>query len=168
MTTIAAKDGVMACDSCWTDSNGLYGTSLTKIIRLKSGALLGEAGDVDNRAVVKLLQGCKTFDQLPTALELAATCANSTSLLMLSNGEMASIYIGRIDGTTAYEASVWKVNRGGAAVGSGAQVALGAMDSGKSARQAVEIACRRDVNSKPPVHHVALKLTSKRKPRAAK
>ena len=68
MTTIACKDGVMACDSCWTDANWLHSTTLTKIIRLKSGALLGEAGDNDSRAVVKLLQNCKKFDQVPTAL----------------------------------------------------------------------------------------------------
>ena len=134
MTTVACKDGWMACDSCWTDSNWLHGTSLTKIIRLKSGALLGEAGDNDSRAVVKLLQNCKTFDQLPSAIDLAATKVDCCSLIMFANGDVAMLSIERTEiGDMIHTAGAWRVNRGGAAVGTGAAVAIGAMDAGKSA-----------------------------------
>jgi len=170
MTTIAVKDGWMACDSCWTDANWLHGTSLTKITRLKSGALLGEAGDNDSRAVVKLLQSVKTFDQMPAALELAATKVDCASLLMFPNGDVAMITIDLQENTSdlIHKAGAWLVNRGGAAVGTGAAVAIGAMDAGKSAREAVEIACRRDPNSKAPVHSVALKPSPTKPKRAPK
>ena len=162
MTTIAVKAGVMACDSCWTDSNWLHGTSLSKITRLESGALLGEAGDNDSRAVVRLLQNIKSFAQMPTALKLAGCCVDYVGLIMFPNGDVASISIEReMLGELSYTANAWKVNRGGAAVGTGAAVAIGAMDAGKSAREAVEIACRRDPHSKLPVHSVALKPIKK-------
>ena len=164
MTTIACKDLIMACDSCWTDANWLQGTSQTKIIRLKSGALLGEAGDNDSRAVVKLLQNCKKYDNVPSALELAACKVDYCALLLLPNGELVQIAIDRAENSAedTYYANAWRVNKGGSAVGSGGSVAIGAMDAGKSAREAVEIACRRDPNSKAPVHAVALKVEPKK------
>ncbi len=160
MTTIAVKAGVMACDSCWTDSNGLHGTSLNKITRLKSGALLGEAGDNDSRAVVKLLQNVKNYDQMPSAQELESTRVDYAALILFLNGETAEITITRHEGGSDvhFTAGSHRVNRGGAAVGTGAMVAIGSMDAGKSAREAVEIACRRDPYSKGPVYAVALKV----------
>jgi S-methylmethionine-dependent homocysteine/selenocysteine methylase len=153
VTTIAVKDGEMACDSCWTDCNWLYGTSMNKITRLKSGALLGEAGDNDSRAVVKLLQNCKTFDQLPTAIELSDCKVDYAALILFPDGTMAQISIEH-DQTVeeAYHGGAWPVNRGCSAVGTGAAVAIGAMRAGKSAREAVAIACGEDPNSKLPVH----------------
>jgi ATP-dependent protease HslVU (ClpYQ) peptidase subunit len=41
---------------------------------------------------------------------------------------------------------------GYAACGSGMDYALAAMDAGATARQAVEIACKRNINCRPPVH----------------
>ncbi len=153
MTTIAVKDGVMACDSCWLDDNEVHSTSLTKITRLKSGALLGEAGDVDSRAMVRLLQNVKTFEQVPLSADLAATnLADYAGLLLFPSGKVAMLSVSRSSTTGGCSAGAHEVNRGGAAVGSGAGIAVGAMDSGKSAREAVEIACRRDPYSKAPVH----------------
>lgn len=162
MTTIACKDRIMACDSCWTDSNSLVGTSKNKIVKLKSGALLGEAGDNDSRAVVKLLQNVKNFDQMPTALELAACCVDYAAVILFPNGDMAQIAIER-DKTVemAYIAGAWPVNRGMTAVGSGAEVAIGAMAAGKSASQAVAIACQWDPNSKLPVHEIAISVVAR-------
>lgn len=165
MTTIACKDGTMACDSCWTDSNDVQGTSLTKIIRLKSGALLGEAGDNDSRAVVKLLQSVKNFDQMPTALELAACCVDYLAIILFANGSMAQISITRCGeaGEMSYVAGAWPVNRGCTAVGSGAQLAIGAMKAGKTAREAVMVSCDSDPNSKLPVHTYVVEQPIKRK-----
>lgn len=157
MTTIACKDRTMACDSCWTDSNWLVGTSRNKIIKLKSGALLGEAGDNDTRAVVKLLQGVKNFGQLPTARELAECAVDYTAIILFPSGEMAQISIERhAESSMSYVANAWPVNRGMSSVGTGAAVAIGAMASGKTASQAVAIACSWDPNSKMPVHEEAL------------
>ncbi len=159
MTTIACKNGVMACDSCWTDSNWLVGTSKNKITKLKSGALLGEAGDNDSRAVVKLLQGVKSFAQMPPALDLAACAVDYAAIILFSTGEMAQVSIDRhgSEGSMAYVANAWPVNRGMSAVGSGAAVAIGAMAAGKTASQAVAIACAWDPNSKLPVHEATVK-----------
>lgn len=168
MTTIAAKDGIMCSDSCWTDSNWLQGTSANKITRLKSGALLGEAGDNDSRAVVKLLQNVKSFDQLPSALDLAECKVDYAAVMLFPTGEMAQITIER-DQTVemAYIAGAWPVNRGCTAVGSGAAVAMGAMKAGKTAREAVAIACDLDPNSKLPVHSMSCE-PKKRKTRSTK
>ena len=158
MTTIACKIesgvGEIACDSCWTDSNDLHGTSMNKIIRLKSGALLGEAGDNDSRAVVKLLQNVKNFEHMPSALDLAACAVDYAAIILFPNGTMAQIMIQRHNenGEMSYTAGAWPVNRGCSAVGSGAGPAMGAMRAGKSAREAVAIACDCDPNSKLPVH----------------
>jgi hypothetical protein len=56
---------------------------------------------------------------------------------------------------------LWEINGPFAAVGSGGDAALVAMDCGKSARDAVRVACKYDPNSRPPVHLVALNLAAK-------
>lgn len=164
MTTIACKDGVMACDSCWTDGSGLFGTSMNKIVRLKSGALLGEAGDNDSRAVVRILQGVKTFDQMPTALELAACAVDYAAVILFPNGDMAQISITHYNdnGEFSFKADAWPVNRGLTAVGSGGHIAWGAMRAGKTAREAVAIACDGDPGSKLPVHSFTIEKAKKR------
>lgn len=153
MTTIACKDGVMACDSCWTDTNGMIGTSKNKITRLKSGALLGEAGDNDSRAVQALLQNVKSFDQMPTAKEIANCEVEYAAIILFPSGEMAQVSIERdARSWTDYIANTFPTNRGCSAVGSGSELAVGCMIAGKSARQAVALACGWDPHSKLPVH----------------
>lgn len=154
MTTIAYKDGVMACDSCWA-SNSVQTTSLTKIQRLSSSALIGTAGDGDVRAVLALLDKIKSPDKLPTRFDLAATRCDFDAILVFLTGQVWHISIGRV-GKGDYEGQVWPANRGIAAVGSGSELAIGAMAAGKSARDAVNIACKFDINSRRPVHVVAL------------
>jgi ATP-dependent protease HslVU (ClpYQ) peptidase subunit len=156
MTTCAYKDGVLATDSCWTWGD-TQTTSLIKVRRLSSGALLGGAGDNDDRAVVALLDKIKTFERLPSKAELAATRTRFAGLLVLPRGKVVMIDIEPMDeGYNHYDAQVWEANRGFAAIGSGSHYALGAMAAGKGAKEAVAIACRLDINSKPPVHSMAL------------
>ena len=52
------------------------------------------------------------------------------------------------------------------AIGSGTKLALGAMDAGRSAKRAVEIACGRDPYTAGPVVTMRLTPERKRKPRA--
>lgn len=143
----------MACDSCWTDTNWVAGTLKNKITRLKSGALLGEAGDNDSRAVVKVLQHVKSFAHMPTAKTLAACQVDYAAIVLFPDGDMAQITIEK-EGTTqdSYKAQAFPVNRGMTAVGSGAQLALGFMGADKSAAEAVAFAAEWDPNSKAPVH----------------
>lgn len=162
MTIIAWRAGVMACDSCWT-----YGStqtvSLIKIKRLSSGALLGQAGDNDCRALEEMLDKIKDPRKLPSKTELARTKDDFMGLLALPKGGVWVLANGPVDEagwpvSNSYdereEVGVWPAaTMGGyAACGSGADHALAAMDAGATARQAVEIACKRNINCRPPVH----------------
>lgn len=153
MTTIAYRDGVMACDSCWA-SGGLQTTSLTKIDRLSSGALFGAAGDGDIRALLALIDKIKSPNKLPTKAELAATRCEATGIIAFKTGQVWMISVEKQG--EHFEAMVWPANRNIAGVGSGGELAVGAMAAGKNAAEAVRIACRYDINSRPPVHSVKL------------
>lgn len=158
MTVIAWRAGVMACDSCWT-----YGdtqtVSLIKIKRLSSGGLLGGAGDNDNRAIDMLLDKIKDPRKLPSRVELAATKDNFMGILALpGKGGVWIISTGPVDEMgfpkEDDDFGIWPATTMGgyAAVGSGGDIALAAMDAGASAKLAVEIACRRNINCRLPSH----------------
>lgn len=158
MTTIAYRSGIMACDSCWSDGD-MQAVSAIKIRRLSSGALLGEAGDNDCRAIYALLDKVKDPRKLPTRAELSATRVDFAGLLALPKGGVWVIATGKVDETgfpvdDTADFGIWPATTigGYAAVGSGAAYALSAMDAGATAKEAVVIACRRDLYSRPPVH----------------
>ena len=163
MTVIAYRNGIMACDSCWA-TFGTQTVSAIKIQRLSSGALLGQAGDNDSRAIAALLDKIKDHRKLPSREDLAATKASFQGLLALQKGGIWVISTGKHD-DAGYpvdedeDFGVWPAaTMGGyAAVGSGADYALAAMDAGASARDAVTIACRRNIDCRLPVHVVRLK-----------
>lgn len=162
MTVIAYRAGFMACDSCWTYGDTQV-ASLVKIQRLSSGALLGQSGDNDARAIESLLDKIKDAKKLPTRDELAKTLTDFYGLLALPKGGVFIVSSGPVDqagwpteGGRDY--GVWSATSMGgyAAVGSGADYALAAMDAGASAKQAVAIACRRNISCRPPVHVMEL------------
>lgn len=134
-------------------------TSENKIVRLSAGGLLGQAGDNDSRSVVALFDHIKNEKNLPTKQELAATQTDFAGILVLPNGKVFLIDITRVsDEHDYYSGQLWPAGRRGiAAVGSGGHIALGAMAAGKTAREAVAIACDFDINSRLPVHEVELK-----------
>ena len=153
----------MACDSCWA-SAGTQTVSMIKIKRLSSGALLGSAGDNDSRIMERLLDKIKHPDKLPSRSELAATKLEYEGLLALPRGGVWLISAGRMNEAgyadldsvhdEAPDLGVWPAaTMGGyAACGAGQDYALSAMDGGATARQAVEIACKRNLNCRLPVH----------------
>lgn len=159
MTCIAWRGGVMACDSCWSFGDTQV-ASLIKIKRLSSGALLGGAGDNDGRAMEALLDKIKDPRKLPSRIELATTKDNFMGLLALPG--KAGVWVvstGPVDemGFPKGEDDdfgVWPATTMGgyAAIGSGSDFALSAMDAGASAKLAVEIACRRNLSCRLPVH----------------
>jgi hypothetical protein len=157
MTTIAYKAGLMACDSCWTGDD-MHGMSQSKIIRLSSGALLGGSGDNDSREIHALLDKVKSAKQLPTRTQLAALRASFSGLLVLPNGSIFKISADFGEKEPGSDYGIWPVGRRGiAAAGSGGHLAIGAMAAGKSALEAVAIACAWDINSRLPVHSLALR-----------
>lgn len=162
MTVIAYRAGVMACDSCWSH-NGTQVASMSKIKRLSSGALLGQAGDNDARAIVDLLDKVKDPKHLPSRQALMSTRQDFTGLLALPRGGLWLITTCKFDAEwfptdDDDDIGVWlAATMGGyAAVGSGADVAIGAMDAGASARRACEIACGRDMSCRLPITMVHL------------
>jgi hypothetical protein len=169
MTVVCWRNGVMACDSRWS-SNGTQTVSAIKIVRLSSGALLGSAGDNDCRAIYTLLDKIKDARKLPSRAELAALKIDYEGLLALPKGGIYFIATGKhtdagYPDDDDSDFGIWTAaTMGGyAACGSGATIALGAMDAGASAKQAVQIACRRDIYCSLPVHAVRLHPPTERR-----
>ncbi|MDE2105424.1 MAG: hypothetical protein KGL39_49815 [Patescibacteria group bacterium] len=156
MTTIAYKGGMMAGDTCWT-LNKTHITSLSKITRLASGALLGQAGDNDGREMETFLGKVKAPRGLPFRKELLELRISFAGLLVLPTG-----HVYRVDcreNPTDYDDEVGftPITKKFAACGSGSDIALGAMAAGKTAREAVLIAAEFDVNTRTPVNSLRLK-----------
>lgn len=134
MTTIAVRDGVMAAD-CGQIAGGLRRGTINKIERI-NGKLVGCGGDVSEiEAFAEWLRNPSKerpkFDKDD----------NFGAITLDENG-----------------VSVWDVkcypqplDAPYYAIGSGNEVAIGAMAAGKTAEEAVRIACDLDVYSALPV-----------------
>lgn len=140
MTTIAYRDGVMAADSLVT-GHGIRMGSLAKVIRAKDGTLAGAAGNTLDSA--KLLTWVRLMGAECRDNDVPPTEDKDTSLLIAYPDGIVE-WIGAHDGRVAVDA-------GFHAIGSGGEIAIGAMAFGATAEQAVEIACRFDVWSGGPV-----------------
>lgn len=166
MTTIAFKDGVMAADSKCTDDHGAFLTKCRKIDRLANGALLGQSGDGDARELFALL-GKATPKRLPSRAELAETKVDFHGILAFPNGRVFMVYVYTHDigsSDSAWTGQIIEMEERICAVGSGQQFALGAMKAGRSAAEAVAIACHYDSYSQLPVKSESVKpLPTKRK-----
>jgi hypothetical protein len=153
----------MSCDSCWS-TYGTQTVSAIKIVRLSSGALLGSAGDNDARAMYELLDKIKDPKKLPSRADLAATKIDYEGIIAFPKGGVYMVVTGPLNESgyqpEAAEADygVWQATTMGGycACGSGADIALGAMDAGATAKEAVIIACRRNNYCALPVHIVKL------------
>lgn len=156
----------MAWESCVSEDGHRVFSMSDKVVRLKSGALLGGAGDYDDRAVRAVLEGIKSYEKMPTAAALAATKTDYAGLLVLPRGDIVSVQCGYCDDTREWYGEVMKVQAKAYAIGSGSSWALAAMDNGKSAHQAVAYACTRDNNSRPPIYKLELKPCRHRKRRS--
>lgn len=141
MTTIACDGHWMAADGLSRDAGGLIcSTTIRKVRRLKDGRIFGMAGtpfDID-KLEIWLNEG----GDFPSVDEDNFDC------LLLD-----------LDGR------VWCYNERGnrseemlpAAVGSGTDLAVGAMEHGATPKEAVEIACKRHSESGGTIICLALK-----------
>jgi ATP-dependent protease HslVU (ClpYQ) peptidase subunit len=143
MTVITYRDGVMACDSCWSEDN-LVIAMQPKIFRLRGGALYGAAGDVDDRAIMDAVEGARTPADLPSFQFLFDIKNDVQALVVFPNGD---VYLIETD-----PAGVMPVRAPFSAIGCGKKIALGALAAGKSAVEAAEIACEYDVFCRPPIY----------------
>lgn len=154
MTTIAYRAGVMACDSCYAFGN-MVDTLSPKVHRLRSGALLGQAGANDSRSVVALFdQVCRDVATLPDAAALKQLDVDFMGLLVFpaEPRRLFKVSIDEIAKPTGLDTGIWEIEAPFTAIGSGESYAIGAFEAGADAVRAVEIACRRDINSRPPIH----------------
>ena len=71
MTVIAVRGRTMACDSAWS-TDGRIATLKTKLVRLRSGAIYGSAGDSDDRSMLALVQDATRFEDFPSREVLEA------------------------------------------------------------------------------------------------
>ncbi len=148
MTTIAYKDGIMACDGLVSESGNRF-TVGTKIFRLPSNALLGVSGDCDFRAIVDLLADVKSVEDLPSSEELGALGQSYEVLLVLKKHEFYCVETPR-DKNGNCRGQVLRVKEKYSTVGSGSLFAFGAFEMGASAEEAIKVACKYDLYSSPP------------------
>jgi hypothetical protein len=128
-----------------------------KIETLPNGTVVGCAGDSDNRDVLALL-GKATLTKMPTKIKLAGTKTEFQGLWVFPTGEVFRVEVEHKarDGVSDWTAEILPILNPEAAVGSGSGYALGAMLAGKSAIEAVKIACKIDSNSGLPVESIKI------------
>lgn len=128
MTTIAWDGKRLAADSQITTSSGVRDGYRTKILR-RGAVIAGAAGPVGSiKAFTDWVQGGLVGD-IPAMHP-------DTEALLIAPGHVLSLEDG---------GRLVPMNVNVTAIGSGAKMAIGAMEAGASARKAIEIAARRDV-----------------------
>ena len=153
----------MACDSSYIGDDDAQDASMTKITRLSSGALLGGAGDSDDRDVIALFDKVKSPKQFPTRKQLAELALNYVGILVLPSGRIFKIYTTADPNPKDDRSMIWECNRGMAAAGSGAHLALGNMTATASAVEGVKAACKWNPYCRLPVHSVELRQKKRKK-----
>lgn len=130
MTTIAYRDGILAADGRTTYGDTIFTDHSKKIHRLSDGALFALCGDV--AYVQPMLDALEDDDvDLPQGEGFTAVIVEKDGKVRLYEGK---------GGFIALDASYY-------AFGSGEEYAMGAMDMGASAHDAVRVACGRDLSS---------------------
>ena len=156
MTTIAYMDNVLAGDTLITDDGGTILWKEPKVFLLANSGLWGAAGSKDEHSdkLIRERVGKTAPDQAPLAQGSATYICNETweieAIYVSPNGDIYLIDVK--NGNT----EVNNVHSTYIAIGTGSAYAYGALGVGASARQAVRIACNRDVYSGGEVTSVAL------------
>jgi ATP-dependent protease HslVU (ClpYQ) peptidase subunit len=152
VTVIAYRKGILAGDSCWSEEDGLVVNIQNKLVRLRSGAIYGGAGACDDRALLRMLQNVRTPEQLPMPRDLAADDLSELECLLVLPDRSVWIIEGGPEG-----GGVCPVKLPFIAIGSGKQVAMGALAANKTAEEAVRIACDWHRTCCRPVHTLDLR-----------
>jgi len=143
MTTIVYRNHIMAADSLVTDRDIKIAVTPEKIWRGSSGELIGMAGWFGD--IVRFrdwyIKGCDE-ENLPRLGK------DSEVLLVKSDGHV--LWYGQDCLPCKQIADYY-------AIGSGFQIAMGALAAGASARRAVEIACDLDAYTGRPVRTLRLR-----------
>lgn len=156
MTTIAYKAGMMASDACWTLGDAIV-TQKNKIHRLPSGGLLGQAGDNDAREMDYFLGRIKVPKSIPTRKALLDLKLDFGGIWVLPSGDVYKVTCREDPLDYKDEVGFTPINRKFAACGSGFHFAMGAMQHGASALEAVKISAEFDINTRGPFFQARLK-----------
>lgn len=158
MTTIAWDGDILAADS-YLSKGSLVLSTCKKLFRMKSGALIGTAGDGDHRKLLKMLNNVRVEKDFPSHDILKEVEQDIEFLIILPNKQVFDL---ALDPPKKGADDDWIVNldeiEGGyAAIGSGRYSAITALDLGFTAREAVEAGIRRDIYSGPPIRTMRLR-----------
>jgi ATP-dependent protease HslVU (ClpYQ) peptidase subunit len=146
MTTIAIKDGVMACDSLVSQGDMKTQFKFPKIIKVGDN-IYGFAGSCHNILLVQeYLKGNIMFQDIPESVNIEYVSLNR-------KGHIMSHHICKGFST---QMPAPKTH----ALGSGGEYAMVAMRCGKSATEAVKIAIEFDCHSGGPVKSFSFKTES--------
>lgn len=161
MTTIAVRHGIIAADSRVTVDTEAGGTRVFRCQKLYEVRQHGR-----KRAIVALAGGA--FDGIEFLEWIKGPGREPPQRLIDGNAEFTALVMNH-DGLFEYDR--WcrpeRVIEPFYAVGSGAKAALGALHAGKSALDAVRIACKIDPFSGPPFVTMTLARTVQPRPSAA-
>jgi hypothetical protein len=154
MTVIAYKEGVLACDSLWTDY-GFKATYATKISKLPNGFLYATSGSNDDRELKKLISRMRpkdlTVDDFPSVRTLKETELTNATAMVIFNEKIFIVNID-LEDEEGEGVGVYEITLPFYAIGCGKELAMGAMAAGASATEAAEIACTYDPNCQGPIH----------------
>jgi hypothetical protein len=125
---------------------------------LKSGALLGSAGDGDCRALENLFDKVKTPRAMPPRKDLVDLAFDYAGILVLPSGRIFHVQIDEPSSgdKTHWAAGLFEIAEDYHAIGTGRDHAITAMECGKSARDAVHLAIRRNMYCRAPVYTMTL------------
>ena len=138
MTTIAVKDKIIAADGYITRGNFVSQLDSIKVHKVSRG-LLAIAGDCS--AVEELIQMVEDdLDTMPTGY-------NSWQAFLLTDRGKVFTPEPVEDDNGDRVKYVWHEEADTYAIGSGYAFAIGAMKAGKTAKEAVKIACDCDISS---------------------
>lgn len=149
MTTVAYRDGILAADSRYTEqsesggdrvfqSKKLYTIDLPKIPdRFQIRAYIGLAGGQAGLTFLRWVRNGMDYDSKP---EFGKADDFSAIVVLLSLGSRGGLTVAVYDTYCEPEPVMEHYH----AIGSGAKCAFTAMDCGKSAEEAVELAAERD------------------------
>lgn len=144
MTTIVYRDGVLCADSAVFD-RGTYCGSTEKIFLRDDGAAIGICGSLG-----EMLRFAKWFTDGEAGDRPSFDESNSEAIVIRPDGSIW--WYGKDDHAEIIASS--------AAIGTGFQVAMGAMAAGASAERAMEIAADLDMMTRRPLHVLKLRETA--------
>lgn len=147
MTTIAYRNGVMACDSQMTDEENIRTICENKIVRIH-GVLIGCSGDADARPVHEFFKKKKIKTVKQLLKKAPALNGEWTSLIAFPDGTLIMMDTNE-NGSCIEMLSEEPFY----AVGNGGKFARAAMKGHPdvTAARAVEVACELDIHSCLPV-----------------